>query len=60
MRTYVHIGLSAFAVIDRVFGVLLRDALLSFVEAFARLFSPPFLEFAILVVQASRRVESML
>jgi hypothetical protein len=60
MRTYVHVGLSAFPVINRVFGVLLRDTLLSLVEAFTRLFGPPLFEFAVLVVQASRRVESML
>jgi hypothetical protein len=54
------VSLSAFSVIDRVFGVLLRDTLLPLVEAFARLFGPPLLELAVLVVQATRRVEGVL
>ena len=53
-------SLSAFSVIDRIFGVLLRDTLLPLVEAFARLFGPPLLEFAVLVIQAARRVEGVL
>jgi len=53
-------SLSPFSVIDRVLGVLLRDTLLSLVEAFARFFGPPLLELAVLVVQAARRVEGVL
>lgn len=53
-------SLTTFAVINRVFGVLLRDALLPLVETFTRLFGPPFLELAILVVQATGRVEIVL
>ena len=60
VRTYVNTSLSAFTVVNRVFGVLLRDALLPLVETFARFISPPFLEFAVLVVQATGRVESVL
>ena len=60
MRTYVNMSLSSFSVIDRVSGVLLRDALLPLLETFARLFGPPLLEPAVLVVQAARRVEGVL
>jgi len=60
MRTYINVSLSSFSVIDRIFGVLFRDTLLPLVEAFARLFGPPLLEFPILVVQATRRVEGVL
>ena len=59
-RAYVNVGLSAFAIVDRIFGVLLRDALLPLVEPFTRLFGPPFFELAILVVQATGRIESVL
>lgn len=59
-QTYINVSLSTFTVIDRVFGELLRDTLLLFVERFARLFGPPLLKFAILVVQATGRVESVL
>lgn len=60
MRTYIKVNLSAFPVIDRVLGVLLRDTLLYLIKAFARLFGPPLLEFSIFVVQPAERVEGML
>jgi len=58
--TYINVRFSSFSVIDRVFGVLLRDALLPLVEAFAGLFGPPFLELAVLIVHPTRRVEGVL
>jgi len=60
MPTYINVCFSSFSVIDRVFGVLLRDALLPLVEAFACLFAPPLLKLAVLIVHPTRRVESML
>jgi hypothetical protein len=60
MRTYINVYLSAFSVVDRVFRVLLRDALLPLIELFARLFGPPFLELAVLVVQTARGVKGVL
>ena len=60
MRKYINVGLSSFSVIDCIFGVLLRDTLLSLVEAFACLVCPPLLELAVLIVQATRRVECVL
>lgn len=40
--------------------VLVDDALLPHVEAFAGLIRPPFLQLPVLVVQATRRVEGVL
>jgi len=60
MQTYINVGRSALPIIDRVFGVLPRDALLPLVETFACLVGPPLLELAILVVQTARRVEGVL
>ena len=60
MPTYINVRLSSFSIIDRVFGILLRDALLPLVEAFARLLGPPLLELAVLIVHATRRVKGVL
>ena len=60
MPTYINVCFSSFSVIDRVFGVLLRDTLLPLVEAFACLVGPPLLKLAVLVVHPTRRVEGVL
>ena len=45
---------------ERRTGVLVNDALLSFVEALAGLVGPPLLKLTLLIIQATGRVERVL
>ena len=60
MPTYINVCFSSFSVINRVFGVLLRDALLPLVETFTCLFSPPLLKLAVLIVHPTRGIKGVL